>query len=305
MKNNTGFKGFSESLLATSKKKNMLKKHFMLLALLCYSLAASAQLVCQQQDREKALEVLKKAKAEQWPALPAGELLVNIGKEFLGKPYVAHTLETDDDEPLVVNLRGLDCTTYLESVVALGLAIMRQDFSFKGFTAALEQLRYREGTRSGYASRLHYFSEWLHSNEQKGLVEQVTASAGGVAIDKPLNFMSTHRDSYAQLASDAHYRQIVEMEKQLQGRQLVYLPKDKIAENEHLVQHGDLVALATTLKGLDVVHVGFAVKQNGRLHLMHASTGSMKVEISEKPLTVYMKDKKIQSGIMLGRVLRK
>ena len=34
-----------------------------------------------------------------------------FARQFLGTPYVAHTLEVSDPERLVVNLRQLDCTT--------------------------------------------------------------------------------------------------------------------------------------------------------------------------------------------------
>lgn len=50
-----------------------------------------------------------------------------------------------------------------------------------------------------------------------------------------------------------------------------------------------------------MVHVGFAVEKNGRMHLLHASSVSKKVEISAKPIHEYLQTSKSQSGIMVGR----
>lgn len=43
--------------------------------------------------------------------------VLNYARQFLGKPYVAHTLELyPDDERLVLNTSELDCTTYVDVV---------------------------------------------------------------------------------------------------------------------------------------------------------------------------------------------
>jgi len=44
-----------------------------------------------------------------------GDVIVEIGKSFIGTEYVAHTLEKGKKESLVINLTGLDCTTFLEN----------------------------------------------------------------------------------------------------------------------------------------------------------------------------------------------
>jgi len=48
-----------------------------------------------------------------------GNTVVAIGKSFLGTPYVAKTLEIGETEALVINFQGLDCTTFIENVLAL------------------------------------------------------------------------------------------------------------------------------------------------------------------------------------------
>jgi hypothetical protein len=82
-----------------------------------------------------------------------------------------------------------------------------------------------------------------------------------------------------------------------------FVPKEKIQSLEHQIETGDLIAITTPLKNLDIVHVGFAVRQNGRVHLMHASSVSKKVEISTLPLSDYLLGNKSQSGIMVSRLI--
>ena len=90
-----------------------------------------------------------------------GKTIVAIGKTFTGIPYVAKTLEIGETESLVINLQGLDCTTYVENVLAFSTLLRDGKADFDSFTEALKTIRYKNGSLNGYASRLHYFSEWI------------------------------------------------------------------------------------------------------------------------------------------------
>ena len=50
-----------------------------------------------------------------------------FGRQFAGTPYVAHTLDRNKEESLVINTRELDCTTFVETVVALTLLRTRRN----------------------------------------------------------------------------------------------------------------------------------------------------------------------------------
>ena len=82
-----------------------------------------------------------------------------FARKFLGRPYVAHTLEIFDKEHLVVNTSELDCTTLVETVAALTLCAYRRKYTFADYLDVLKSLRYRGGIMSDYTSRLHYFSD--------------------------------------------------------------------------------------------------------------------------------------------------
>lgn len=231
-----------------------------------------------------------------------GQTLVAIGKTFMGTPYVAKTLEIGETESLVINLRGLDCTTYVENVLAFGIMQREGKSNFDDFTKNLETIRYNNGKLDGYASRLHYFSEWIANNEKKGLLKDITGEIGGIEITKPINFMSTHRELYPFLKDNANFKKIQASENYLNNKSICVLPQSAIEANEHLIQSGDIIALATSINGLDVTHTGIATREkDGRLHLLHASTGSLKVEISKLPLADYLKNIKKNTGIMVAR----
>lgn len=231
-----------------------------------------------------------------------GKTMVAVGKTFMGTPYVAKTLEIGDIETLVVNLRGLDCTTYVENVLAFSLILEKGESSFEDFTKRLEKIRYKDGELEGYASRLHYFSEWIANNEKKGLLKDITGEIGGTEITKEINFMSTHRDLYPFLSDDENFEKIQASEKGLNDQAICILPQDQIVANEQLIHTGDIIALTTSIDGLDITHTGIATREkDGRIHLLHASTGSMEVEVSELPLVDYLKKIKNNTGIMVAR----
>ena len=82
-----------------------------------------------------------------------------FGRQLLGLPYVAHTLEDNPGEQqLIVNLRELDCTTLTENIVALTLCAKAEIYTFAAFLESLETIRYfKNQTFEGYPARLHYF----------------------------------------------------------------------------------------------------------------------------------------------------
>ena len=267
------------------------------------SLIAQESTVCSLESRERLEGLLQEFSKTNLSAKTSQELILEIGKSFLGTAYVEKTLELPGEEKLVINLIGLDCTTYLESVVALAQTIREKEFSFEGFEEKLEHLRYLNGQNTGYPSRLHYFSDWIYENQQKGLLKDITQEIGGESYPNQPSFMSENPRFYPQLADLTLVEKLKEREAIIKTRPYFFIPKEKIQQLESKLEPGDLIAITTPLKNLDIVHVGFAVRQNGRIHLMHASSVSKKVEISTLPLSEYLLGNKTQSGIMVSRLI--
>lgn len=233
--------------------------------------------------------------------IPIGELIILIGKSFQGTPYVAHTLENDTDEKLVVNLRELDCTTFAENCLALARTIKTGDPTYKSFLVNLQQIRYRNGIRNHYPSRLHYFSDWLMNNAEKNIIDLPAVNFGEI-FHNQLNFMSTHPESYQCLKENpAFVAELDKLEKDISAKKYYFIPKDKIASVESMLNEGDIAGITTNIKGLDIVHTILLTKVNGRVHLLHASSSANKVILSDEPLNDYLAKNKIQTGLMVGR----
>lgn len=253
-------------------------------------------------DKDKVLLQEKLDKFSKDSNLPTGELMLKIGNDFKGTPYVGKTLDIINEENLVVNLRELDCTTFVENCLAIARTIKKGKPTFESFTNELEKIRYRNGQLNGYVSRLHYFGEWITDNAAKSIVEDITLKLGGLKCPVILNFMSTHPDLYPQLtANPVLINEIKQIEIQVSATPFSFIPKEKIAAYEDEILDGDIVALVTKIPGLDVSHVGILFKKDGRVFLLHASLSGGKVETTKVPLADYLKDSKNTTGIFIVR----
>jgi len=76
--------------------------------------------------------------------------------------------------------------------------------------------------------------------------------------------------------------------------------KDKFSMQKSKVNNGDIVAFVTAQEGLDVAHVGFAVRKGKSLRLLHASQKEGKVVISKKTLADYLKSNKRFTGVIIA-----
>lgn len=236
------------------------------------------------------------------------ENIVTVGRSFLGTPYLAHTLEGQPTEQLVVNFGQLDCLTFVENTVAVCLAARSQpastekaDKGFQLFKQTLTEIRYRNGQVDGYGSRLHYFSEWLLQQETAGHLRLISEELGGQFFQKNIGFMTRKRPFYPGLADSAAFEKVKMVEADLSNRTFSFIPKNLVKKAEPEIQDGDLLVFTSSKPDLDCTHEGFAIRKNGRIHLLHASSEFGKVIISKWPISDYLMRNKGQSGVMVAR----
>lgn len=239
---------------------------------------------------------------------PKGNDVLFYARRFKGVPYVGGTLEVADPERLVVNLRELDCTTLVETTLALALTRRSGKGRFEDYLANLERLRYRDGRMNGYLSRLHYFTWWKNDNTAKGLIEEVSDSAH---FTTPLyvdnHYMSAHPDRYKFLKDHpGRTDSIRAMEQRTNGEEGTYLAAPQTALGRKAlacIHDGDLVAIVTRKDGIDYSHLGFAVwGKDGLLHLLNASSIHKKVVEEPKTLRQYLSEHPSSIGIRLWRL---
>ncbi|MDP4184089.1 MAG: DUF1460 domain-containing protein [Bacteroidota bacterium] len=228
--------------------------------------------------------------------------ITQIGRFFLNSNYFGHTLE-GRPERLRINLIELDCVTFVENVVVLNRVLNQRKPSFKTYCDTLRAFRYRNGNINGYGSRLHYFSDWMIENQEKGRVEDMTQKLGGIPYNKTINYMSAHSEIYPLLKDSVDLLQIKKAEDFINQHQKFYIPTENIDKAEKDIKDGDVIALVPKLEGLDITHVGLAILLNGQIHFMHASSEKRKVIISDLPLTKYLEKNKNVLGIMVIRTI--
>lgn len=233
------------------------------------------------------------------------ERLLFFAKSFIGTPYKGGTLDSGRNETLIVRTDSLDCTTYVETVLALYLSSFKDNPGYDDFSEELRYIRYRGGVIDGYASRLHYFSDWASDNEKKGILREVTQEGEHDVRLCSLNYMTTHSNLYRQLKdNDSLISEISKVEKSWIDYKMPYIPKNVLnsSKDDSLVEDGDIIALTTNISGLDVLHLGFALWIDGRLHLLHASSLHRKVIIDTSIIFDYLKNRNKHTGIRVLRV---
>ena len=251
-------------------------------------------------DSSKVVSLLKET--------PQGSDVIFYARRFIGIPYVASTLEVADPERLVVNLRQLDCTTLVETVLALTMTKRQCATDFSTYCRNLMLLRYRNGQMNGYLSRLHYFTWWMHDNIDMGLVREVSDTKHFTSPMIVNNYyMSAHPASYKFLKAHPEWADsIAQMEKEHAGRDGYYLTEaqKKLGRSAlSVIQDGDIVAIVTKKLGIDYSHLGFAVwGKDGKLHLLNASSIHHKVVEEPKTLFQYLKEHPSSIGIRLLRL---
>ncbi|MDP4278690.1 MAG: DUF1460 domain-containing protein, partial [Bacteroidota bacterium] len=262
-----------------------------LLLVACYQMQLAAACDAQKADIAVFNAFLVYAKAEKLSEQETGACIVSIGKFFLNTPYVGGTLEAEGPERLQVNLRELDCTTFVENVLALHLTLKAAHPDFQTFRNKLLLVRYRDGKLDGYPSRLHYTSDWIGNNEAKGFVKTVYMGDSAVLFKPDVGYMSAHPDAYPALKTHpAFVQEMAAHEARInQMINLTYVPKGQVRSAYASIKAGDIIAITTSAAGLDYAHMGLAVQRDdGQIYLLHASSAGKKVMISEQPLWEYL-----------------
>ncbi|MFN0034323.1 MAG: N-acetylmuramoyl-L-alanine amidase-like domain-containing protein [Saprospiraceae bacterium] len=239
----------------------------------------------------------KQKRALAQSSLPAQTLAV--ANTFRGTPYLTGTLDRTAKECLTVNLRQLDCWTFVENSLAIALA---EPGDFESYKAHLQELRYWGGNLKGYGSRIHYFTGWLLQAEKRGILQDLTETMGGIPYQKKIGYISARPAKYPKIKNAETLQAIRAAERRINAHQWFFIPKNRVAQMEHLLQEGDIISLTAWKPELDIAHQGFAVQINGRIHLMHASSLGKKVIVSKQPLPQYLAAQRGQTGIMVARL---
>lgn len=235
----------------------------------------------------------------------ANGLIEFYARQLLGTPYVAHTLEADE-EILTINIHELDCLTFIETLYALTRATLNQRYSWRDYAANIENVRYRGGTMGDYSSRIHYISEWIIDNHMRGNLVEVTPDLPHADyLVKNIDYMTKNPGQYRQLKNDSA---MVEKIRRYELRQhrFPYLKRSWLNNKDvkAALHSGDFISLVTKIDGLDVSHNGIViVDEKGDPYLLDASMSGGKVMLESKPLFKYLERSKNNIGVRIFRMM--
>lgn len=284
---------------------NMIRLFIYLLLFLQLSINSCAAERISAEDQRILKKFWQYAEATHLSDLAVNERIPLIAEFFIDTPYRSNTLEAKREELPVINLHEFDCVTFVENVLALAYLPEYHAQAADKFVNNIIRLRYRNGEILDYTSRLHYSSDWLYEMERQHLLTDITAFTGGIVYPNQVNYMSKNFMRYPPLQKDSVLKEKMKIiETDINRRTYHFIPKQSIDQACDKIKNGDVLLITTNIKGLDTSHLGFAYKQGGKTYLLHASSKSKKVTLTEVPLQEYMEGISSQSGIMVARAIK-
>ena len=239
---------------------------------------------------------------------PTSFYTLHFARKLIGVKYENYVLEQTRSEQLIIDLRRLDCTTFVETVAALAISAKHKEYTFHAFCRYLQKLRYRDGRIEDFSSRLHYFTDWIRDNVGKGYVSwPQQPNPPFTEVKSPgYNIMTKLRKSYRQIATnDKLLNKIARCEENLKGLTFRYIPKALLNGGKKdlaCIGDGDIICMVTSAECLDVAHLGIAVWHGDKLHMIDASKIHGKVFEEVKTMYQYQRTKQAQIGIIVVKL---
>ncbi len=192
-----------------------------------------------------------------------------ISDTFLNTQYKSNTLKGSKDiqEQLVIDLKNVDCFTFIDYVEA-----MKQSSNFEQFKQNLIQLRYQKGKIS-YQNRNHFFTDWAQHNDFENITSKITNKT-----EKLVKHLNQFDDNKLYLEGIGVKQRLVEYIK----------PEQVTQELLDQLQTGDYIGIYTTKEGLDVSHTGLIIKKGSRTFFRHASSKKKYKKVVDEPFIEYI-----------------
>ena len=235
-----------------------------------------------------------------------GELVARTGAAQLGTPYYNHP-QTTEPEHLSIALDTFQCVSFVESTMALSRCIWKNENNENCFIQEVKESRYRDGEVDGYASRLHYFFDWLTNNSERGRLTPLTRTLGGKEFKrrrqkKLFSIMTSRPKRYPALLNPSIFHDIQSIENSLNSQHPYVLRGNQLTGLNKRLENGDVVAVVTNKRGILISHTGFILKNaDGKARFLHASSYHERVVVSENDIADYISRNKNRLGILIYR----
>lgn len=218
-------------------------------------------------------------------SVPGGTLesrLRTYALQFLSEksPYLVDPLGEGASDELspgpLYRFDGFDCTTFVETVVALAVSSSPQEFRQR-----INQIRYKKGAVS-YQTRNHFPSvDWIPNNTEAGFVRDITGQVAG----RLTRWSQTWIEKGEWLRKKGPRFESLGQDFKTELGRIPYIGKEDLLAVPGLMERipsgviFHVVRPNWNLKKsigteLDVSHMGFLMREKGLLYMVHASNGA-------------------------------
>lgn len=209
---------------------------------------------------------------------------------FLGADYLDGPLgeggSSYDPDPLY-RFDVFDCTTYVETIVALTNAS-----DYTSFKAEMDKIRYMDG-QIGFVTRNHFMSlDWIPNNIDMGYLSDITTSVGthktaATTISKSAWYEKLHQPELETFLNNGVHLETVDASIPYIHLEDVFMGED-LQVNEALlaqIPNGTIINIVRPNwnlekyigTNLNISHQGIAIWKDGKLYYRNASSKQQKV----------------------------
>ncbi|EJD6378440.1 MULTISPECIES: N-acetylmuramoyl-L-alanine amidase-like domain-containing protein [Providencia] len=226
-------------------------------------------------------EVFNKQTEMQLHNASQAEKIDVLTQHFLATPYNKQTLNMSPllAEELVINLKEMDCMTFIEYIEAF-----KRSKNYEQFVLNLTNIRYINQNIT-FKHRRHFFSDW--AQEPEAIVVDITSeiSSHAVKVNKQLNLK--------------YHDQIYISGLPIKNRSINYIPAKYVDDDLLLrLKTGDYIGIYSGNNGLDVSHVGVVIRKGKKTIFRNASSLRRNFQVIDIELNNYLKGK---VGIVIFR----
>ncbi|MFD3592540.1 DUF1460 domain-containing protein [Nocardia sp. NPDC058640] len=250
--------------------RNIVRILLVFAALLCASAPALANPALIDETSARKIDELLAVRAES-AGLSRPELIDRLSARLLGTPYGANMLVGSATQPeqLVVDLRRVDCFTFLDYIDAASRAGTRDQF-----VTELVADRYIDG-RVEFAQRKHFFTDW--ATRERRTATDITASLSPAAV-------TTTKQLNAKADGGLYLPGVPVVD-----RAVTHIPSAAVDGGVRAaLRTGDFLGAYTPDAGLDVTHVGIIVQTPTGPVFRNASSLAANNQVVDTPLTDYL-----------------
>ncbi len=209
-------------------------------------------------------------------------------------------------ERLRVELSRFECVTFIESSLAAARCGFRKEPTAACFERELVGFRYRGGALGDYASRLHYFDDWIDDNEARHRLRNLTSDLGGEPLTRSYFHISSRVLPRSRLSAEALAvltSEVSAAESRLSLTPHLVLSREKAPPVLDGLENGDLVAFVRERSGLLIHHAGFVYRVRGKPRLLHASSYHRRVVLDSDDVSSYLLRRPERRGVLIARPL--